>query len=296
MAAISEVLAQQAGDTFDLVAVETRDQAVADIENRTSYGAIVLAEQGAPEVLTAPAGSAAATSMLTGVASQLQAQLTQQATAAGIDPTTVQVQVTPVVSLSENDPTGAGLTGAAFPMMFGGMIGGAALSMLVRKTSHKFAAALVLSVVSGIFASAILQAWFAFLPGGFWINALAIGASILATSSFIIGCCSLLGVAGIGLGAVTTMLIANPISSAAAPWQFLPEPWGAIGQLFVPGASNWLLRSVNYFPEASDVKQWLVLICWILLGVLLAALAQLFKTKKMRAASDQAPEVEAVAA
>ncbi len=73
----------------------------------------------------------------------------------------------------------------------------------------------------------------------------------------------------------------------ATPWQFLPEPWGAIGQLFVPGASNWLLRSVNYFPDASDAQQWLVLLGWIVLGLALAAIAAA-RTRKALAVVEEA--------
>jgi hypothetical protein len=73
----------------------------------------------APEVLTAPAGSAAATQILNGVATQLQTQLSQQIIAAGGDPSSVQVKVTPVVPLSEDDPTGTGLAAASFPLALG---------------------------------------------------------------------------------------------------------------------------------------------------------------------------------
>ena len=64
-----------------------------------------------------------------------------------------------------------------------------------------------------------------------------------------------------------TMLIANPIAAAAIPVQFLPEPWGAVGQWFVPGASANLLRSTSYFPEAATAAQWLILGAWIVGGV-----------------------------
>lgn len=70
---------------FDFVQVSDRDAAVADIEARVTLGAIVISEQGAPEVLTAPAASSVATQLLNGVATQLQAQVQAQASASGID-------------------------------------------------------------------------------------------------------------------------------------------------------------------------------------------------------------------
>ena len=88
---------------------------------------------------------------------------------------------------------------------------------------------------------------------------------------------SLVGPPGIAIGAIVTMLIANPIAGAAAPPQFLPEPWGEVGQFFVPGASATLLRSVAYFPEAATLTQWLVLGAWLVGGVLLAMIGH-FRT------------------
>lgn len=260
---------------------------VADIETRETLGAIVLSDQGAPEVLTAPAASSVATQMLTGIATQLQAQVQAQATEAGIDPSLVTVTVTPVVSLSENDVTGAGLMGAAFPMMFGGMIGGVLISVALKSNRDKIIGLLGLSAFAGLFASLVLVNWFNFLPGGYWINAAVIGFTILATASFISGLHALIGYAGIGIGAIITMLIANPIASAATPIQALPGAWGEIGQFFVPGASNWLLRSVNYFPAANDVKQWLILAGWVALGALFYVLAAANSKKASPALSDQ---------
>ena len=74
---------------------------------------------------------------------------------------------------------------------------------------------------------------------------------------------------GLGIAAIVTILIANPIAGATAPWQFLPEPWGQIGQYFVPGAASNLLRSLSYFPEAPTAMQWTILACWLAGGVLL---------------------------
>lgn len=262
---------QEAGAPITAVTATDRDDAVRQIETRETYGAIVLptGAGSAPEVLTAPAASTAATQILTGIASQLQAQLSQQIAAGGGDPSAVQVTVTAVVPLADTDPTGAGLAAAAFPMTLGGMIGGVLISLLVVGAVRRLAALAGFAAGVGILLTLILRTWFGYLPGEFGLIALAIGASILGTSAFIVGCTALIGNAGIGIGAVVTILFANPISAAAVPWQFLAAPWGAIGQFFVPGASAWLLRSVSYFPDADVTKQWLVLGGWIALGVAL---------------------------
>lgn len=274
VAALQDAIGAQSPETFDFVDASDRDAAVLQIEARESYGAIILGEgTTAPEVLTAPAASSAATQLLNGAAAQLQAQRTQQALATGGDPAAATITVTPVVPLSDSDPSGSGLVAASFPLTMGGMIGGVLISLLVAGAARRLAALAGFAVAAGLGLTLVLQSWFEYLQGDFWINAAAMGLSVLATASFIVGCKSLLGAKGIGVGAVITMFVANPISSAATPWQFLAEPWGQIGQFFVPGASNWLIRSLSYFPDANLAPQWWILIGWTAVGVVLTLTA-----------------------
>lgn len=271
VSALQDALDENAAGTFDLVAADDRADAVSQIEARVTYGAIILgAGTTPPEVLTAPAGSAVAAQLLAGVASQLQSQAAQRAADAGGDPSTAMVEVTAVVPLSEADPTGAGLAAASFPLTMGGMIGGILISLLVVGVIRRLVALAGFAVATGVVLTLVLQTWFEFLQGSFVLNATAIGLSVLATSAFIVGFTSLLGPAGIGVGAVVTMFVANPISAAATPWQFIAEPWGAVGQFMVPGASNWLIRSLSYFPAADVSMQWGVLAVWALVGIALA--------------------------
>lgn len=264
-----------ASGTFEFVPADDRAGAVAQIEARETYGAIILGSGAdAPEVLTAPAASAAAAQMLNAVAAQLQAKLTKQIAAAGGDPKGVAVKVTSIVPLSDTDPSGAGLAAASFPLAIGGMIGGVLISLLVVGSVRRLAAAGGFALVAGIVVTLIMQPWFEYLQGEFWLNALAMGVTMLATATFIIGCASLLGRGGIALGAIVTVFIGNPLSAAAMPWQFLVAPWGAIGQYMVPGASNALIRNLSYFPHANSAQQWLTLIGWIALGVILTVVGR----------------------
>lgn len=260
----------QAPGTFDFIEASDRDAAVAAIEARQTYGAIILGDGATlPEVLTAPAAGASATQMLNGIATRLQLQLTQQLAAAGGD-TSAKVTVTAVVPLAESDPAGTGLMAASFPLTMGGMIGGILISLLVVGAMRRLVALAGFGVAAGLLLTLVLQTWFGFLQGDFFINAMAMGLSVLATAAFIVGCTSLLGSKGIPIGSILTMLIGNPLASAATPWQFLPAPWGAIGQGFVPGAASSLIRSLSYFPSANVAPQWWVLIGWTALGVILA--------------------------
>lgn len=294
--AVKAAADKQAEGRIAFVSASDREDAVHQIKTRETYGAIVLSAPPAmPEVLTAPAGSAVATQLLTAMAAQLQGQLAQQIAAAGGDASKATVTVTAVVPLSDDDPTGSGLAAASFPLMLGGMFGGVLISLLVVGPLRRIAALAGFGVSVGILLTLVLHTWWGYLPGDFWTIALGVGMSILGTAAFIVGCASLLGSAGIGAGAVVTLLFANPLSAAALPWQFLAEPWGAIGQYFVPGASNWLMRSLSYFPDADTSKQWWVLSGWVALGVVLTLVGH-FRARPTMHVPEGTLEPEPVAA
>lgn len=79
---------------------------------------------------------------------------------------------------------------------------------------------------------------FGALQGSYWTNAAAIGFALVAITAPIVGLRSLIGPPGIGIGAVLMMLVANPISAATMPVEFLLSPWGAIGQWFPPARAR----------------------------------------------------------
>jgi hypothetical protein len=268
--ALTGAVDKAAPGTFDFVSATGRADAVAQIKHRDTYGAIVLGAPGtAPEVLTAPAASPVAAELLTGVAAKLQAQLTRQAAAAGSAAAAPTVSVTPVVPLAASDPAGGGLATATFPLMIGGLLGGVLVSLLVVGALRRLVALAGFAVATGLVLALVLQTWFDYLQGSFWLNTLGIGLTVVATSAFVAGCASLLGNRGIAIGAVITVLLGAPLSAAAAPWQFFVAPWGVIGQFLVPGAGNALLRTLSYFPDANTAPQWLILSGWTALGVVL---------------------------
>lgn len=297
-------------ETFELKQASSREEAEQQIRQRETYGAIIFTEGAAPEVLTAPAANAAATQMLNGVATQLNTQIQQKALAAKTEALTQAVQAggeqgaqaaaqleqmkaqaeqtsamavktTAVVPLSESDSSGTGLTIAAFPLVMGGTIGGVLSLNLIKGTWRRFATASLYAVIAGAVTALILSTWFGFIPGDFATLWAAFGATYLATASFMIGMGALLGpTAGLGVGAVVTMFIGNPISGASMPSVFLPGAWGQIGQMMVPGASSTLLRSIAYFPEAATSGQWLVLGSWIAFGLLAGMIGWAVKERR----------------
>ena len=297
-------------ETFELKQASSREEAEQQIKQRETYGAIVFTEGAAPEVLTAPAANAAATQMLNGVATQLNAQIQQKALAAKTEALTQAVQAggeqgaqaaaqleqmkaqaeqasamavktTAVVPLSEGDSSGSGIAISAFPLVIGGILGGSFSALRVNGTWRRFVTAILYAVIGGALTALILSTWFGFIPGDFATLWAAFGATYLATASFIVGVSALSSpLAGLGLGAVVTMFIGNPISGASMPSVFLPGAWGQIGQMMVPGASSTLLRSIAYFPEAATSDQWLVLGSWIAFGLLAGVIGWALKERR----------------
>lgn len=297
-------------ETFELKQASSREEAEQQIKQRETYGAIVFTEGATPEVLTAPAANAAATQMLNGVATQLNAQIQQKALTAKTEALTQAVQAggeqgaqaaaqleqmkaqaeqasamavktTAVVPLSDSDTSGSGIAIAAFPLVMGGTIGGVLSLTLIKGTWRRFTTATLYAVIAGALTALILSTWFGFIPGDFATLWVAFGATYLATASFMIGLGALLvPAAGLGLGAVVTMFIGNPISGASMPSAFLPGAWGQIGQMMVPGASSTLLRSIAYFPEAATSGQWLVLGSWIAFGLLTGVIGWAVKERR----------------
>jgi hypothetical protein len=179
------------------------------------------------------------------------------------------VRVTDVVALSSHDATGSGLAAASFPLVLGGMLGGVLVSFLVVGPARRITALLVYGIAAGVVVTLVLQTWLEVLQRDWLLNAAAFGLAMAATAAIVSGFNALLGTAGIGVGSVVSLLIGNPIAGATLPYQFIPAPWGDVGQVFVPGAASSLVRSLSYFPDADVSKQWLVLAAWTLGGMVL---------------------------
>lgn len=216
--------------------VDSRDDAVAAIESRDAYGAIVVASDvastppAAPEVLTASADGLVVSQIFTGVADRIQSALTEQLTAQGVPPAAVPtVEVTDLVPLAAGDPRGTGLSTLSFPLVVGGMIGGVVVTLLIAGVWRRLAASVVYGLASGVIVVAVTQAWFGVLQGNAVLNVIAVAAAVLAITVFIVGMTSLIGPRGIAVGAILSLLVGDPISGSAQPWQFLPEPWAPSG-------------------------------------------------------------------
>jgi hypothetical protein len=251
-AQVTQLLAgveQRAPGVLEVQQVDDRAAAVEAIERREVYGAIVLGAQ--PEVLTSSAASPVAAQALAGIGAELQAT------------------VTDVVPLASTDAHGAGLASAVLPLVIGGLLGGVLSSLAIARGARRLVALALYAVLAGATVAGILQGWLGVLQGSYLANASAIALAIVGIAAAVAGLGALIGRAGLALAAITLVLVAVPLASVAAPVQFLPEPWGAVGQWFPPGAGATLLRDLSYFPKADAVFPWLVLAGWAVAGAAL---------------------------
>lgn len=248
------------------------------IGRRDVVGGIVVDGAG-PHMLIASAGGTPIAQTLTGVAGALSE-------ASG---TTVSVE--DVVPLTVDDPTGAGLTALALPLVFGGMMPAVVLVQLFpRSIGKRVTGAVGVAVLAGFALTAILQFGTHSLSGNYLLTLLALATGISAISLPLLGLESLFGIKGFALGAVTMMFVANPLSGMATTGAWLPAGWGSFGQLLPPGSAGAAVRSLAFFDGHGAGTPILVLACWIAVGVALCLIAGMKKAPS----SASEPEVALV--
>ncbi|UJW29787.1 ABC transporter permease [Saccharothrix sp. AJ9571] len=258
VAQIRTALDQRLPGGFEITEVADTEAANRLVRDRQVYGAIDLSS-GTPRVIVASAAS-------TAVAQTLQTMATGLGQAGG--PGT-PVTVRDLAALPADDPRGAGLAAGALPLVMGGLLAAVLLTKLVHGTVRRITGALAFAATGGLAVAAILQFWLGSLSGSYPANTGAIALTVAATSLTVLGLESLLGYAGIGIGAVVMMLIGNPLSGTATAPEMLPGWSGTLGQLLPPGAGGRLLRSTAFFDGRDTTHAVTVLLAWTALGAAL---------------------------
>jgi hypothetical protein len=238
---------------FEVTGAADPDQALRD---RDAYAAFIPGPDGSMSVHVASAASPT-----------VAALLSQQF--AG-----TPVKVVDVVPVDPDDPRGAGLASAFLPMLITAIIAAVLLWQGVRSIGGRLGGLILFAVLAGLGEAAVLQYFFHALPGTYLANAAVLGLVSAAISGVVLGLASLLGRVGIALGVLAVFVIGNPLSAINAAPELLPQPWGAIGQFFPPGAGMTLLRSVAYFDGAHAATTAWTLTAWAVTGVLLLGLAR----------------------
>lgn len=257
VAKVTAALDQQRPGAFAVTTYDAPDRVVDALRHREAIGGISLGTDGVTIRTAGAAGAPYAASL--------------QALGAGLAASGQKVSYQDVVPLTTKDPAGSGLAALALPLIFGGMASAVLLATRVRGSGTlRVAASLTFAVLAGLTATAILQYGFGSIDGNYLATAGAVSLGIAAISLTILGLESALGFAGLGLGALLLLFIANPLSGFATGWWWLPQPWGLIGQYLPVGAAGTLIRSTAFFGGAGAGRALVVLVCWALAGLVLS--------------------------
>jgi hypothetical protein len=138
---------------------------------------------------------------------------------------------------------------------------------------RRVAGALAFAVTGSLALAAVLQFWLGSFEGNYLANAGVIALSIGAISLTLLGLEGLFGFVGLAAGGAVMMLLGNPLSGLASAPEMLPAGWGSLGQFLPPGAAGTALRSVSFFDGAGSGRSFLVLGCWLVVGLLLCGFA-----------------------
>ncbi|MEU2254264.1 hypothetical protein ABZ540_13950 [Nocardia xishanensis] len=279
-AVVAERLGQHDPDAFEIIPASDAAAARAAIEDREVYGAIVTGG-GAPTVLVASGASPAVAQQLAGIAQQLSG-----APAAAVED---------VVAADPDDPRGAAFGAMVLPLVMAGIAAGVLLALLVPAAGAKAAGLVSFGLFGGLLSIAIVHGWLSVLPGSYLTLAAVAGLVSFTVAGTVAGLASVIGPAGIGVAALTMLLLGNPFSAATSAPELLPQPWGAIGQLLPPGAAASLLRSVAFFDGTGAAKPLVVLAVWAAAALALLGVAAL-RGRGADAGREAAPTAEPVPA
>lgn len=231
---------------LDVKIYDSQERAEKAIRERDVYGAIVIGE-GSAQVLTASAASPVVAQLLIEVSSNLP----------------VPATVTDLVPTGKGDPRGIALGVSVLPMILGGLLIGASISLTIQGGISRFTWFVTAAIAAGLAVNLLLQTWLEILDGNWLANA-AVLAFVLLSIALIVGAgITLFGPAGTGVGAVLVMLIGNPFSGAPTSPDLLPDWVSITGQLLPPGAGITLLRNTAFFDGNATLIPLFVLTAWI---------------------------------
>jgi hypothetical protein len=147
-----------------------------------------------------------------------------------------------------------------------------AAALRVTGTGRRIGTVLLTAAAGGLVLTTVLQTWLGALAGSLWANAGVIALGMAAIGTALLGLHRVLGAPGLPVGAVTMVLLGNPLSGVTSAPELLPSGWGLLGQWLPPGATGSALRSVAWFDGAGAGGAFLVLGTWLAAGLLLSVL------------------------
>ncbi|RAV18090.1 ABC transporter permease [Mycolicibacterium sp. GF69] len=260
---VAATMEQRAPGAFSFTYYPSENALREAILNRDVYGGISFGPDG-PTLLTATGGSPMIAQMLT----QIGTGIAQQ--------TGVHLKTQDLAPPTADDPRGAGLAASALPITLAGLLPAIALVLaLKREVWTRFAATVIFAGVAGLSITALLRWVLGSIDANFWGVTGALTLGVLAMGLTLLGLGSLFGRVGLALGAVTALLVGNPLAGLNSAPELLPSGWGQFGQFLPQGANATLLRSAAFFDGAGAAMPVIVLTCWAVFGAALIVLAAL---------------------
>ncbi|MCE0534503.1 hypothetical protein LWF15_03190 [Kineosporia rhizophila] len=249
------------------------------IEDREVYGGLFVDNTQAQMMIATAAGIEVSDALQT-VAQALQ----QQAQA--------QVTVTDVVPQPGKDQRGDGLASSELALVIAAALPAFGLIALYRRRPlAQLGGAVAASAAVGLAVAAVLTYGSGSTSGGnFWLLTAGLAAGTFATTVILLGVYALAGRIGLAIGAAVLVLLGAPLSGLSSVPEWLPDPWGTIGQILPPGATATALRSMAFFDGAGSRAALLVMGMWVVVGLLLLGLGTLLHRSNQRLADLRAEE------
>jgi hypothetical protein len=227
---------------------------------REVVGGYILADIGL-EAIVASAGSTAISGTVAAAAAPLAAALA------------MPLEVNDIVPLPAADPSGIGIGGLTFPLVFGGIVPVVAFkSVFPRRNGWRLTGIVLASAASGLIVAAVLQFWFGSIVDAFWPVAAAMALGVAGMALPLAGLQHVFGGKGFTIGAMAMMFLGNPLAGIATTGAWLPGGLGLFGQLLPPGATGTLVRSAAYFDWAGGGTAAVILIAWVAIGIALTVI------------------------
>ncbi|MBT0771320.1 hypothetical protein KIH74_20450 [Kineosporia sp. J2-2] len=276
-------LMQQFGGegTFEIHQYGSQNALKTAIEDRDVYGGLFVDTTQAQMMIATAAGIEVSDALQT-VANALQTQAQ------------AQVTVTDVVAQPDEDPRGDGLSATELPLALVSVLPALALILLYRRRPlAQIGGAILASAAVGLAVAAVLNYGSGSTSGGnYWLLAAGLAAGFFATSIILLGLNAIGGRIGLGIGLAVFILLGAPLSGLSSVPEWLPDPWGTIGQMLPQGATATVLRSMAFFDAQGSKSALLVMIMWTAIGLLLLGLGTLLHRSNQRLAELKAEEAE----
>ena len=251
-AATQAALAAKAQNKLSIRSYPSASAARSAIDRRQIYGAFI-AEPEDQRLLVASAASLPVAQLLRETASSRGAA----------------IDVQDLAPLSRNDPHGATINLVFMPLIMICFISVLALGALKLRPSRLLGAIGLVGLLGGGVITAVVSVGLGALPGSFLALSGVTTMIMLAVALPTAGFHRLFGPAGVGLGALTFLFIANPASGNGTAPEMLPGFWRFLSQLMPPGAGGAALRNASYFGGNAMLKPLLVLGAFAVFGAVL---------------------------